>query len=181
MITFRKLNPHAALPTRATAGSVCYDAEACLMIGDTITSFNSMNDEGRTQLTSETIMVGPGDRILVPLGWAVKLPQDVSMRIYSRSGLALKQGLIVANGEGIVDADYRHQVYAIIANVSKKWVSISHGARICQVEFVPRHNYNEDIAVVDDVSDVDWFDSDRKGGFGSTGVLTTNANGVILH
>lgn len=179
MITFRKLFPEAEIPQIATVGSACADAFACLLDGQNITSFNGSNQEYTRKITGGSVNIHPGERVLIPLGWAVKMPKDVSMRIYSRSGLALKQGIVVANGEGIVDSDYRNPVYAIIGNMSSRWATITHGTRICQIEFVKRESFIT--SITPDIEDSEWFDTERTGGFGSTGLLTVNANGDTLH
>jgi dUTP pyrophosphatase len=180
MITFRRLKPEARIPVVGTTGAACLDAEACLREGDVITYFNSHNEEGRIKLSSNQMNLIPGSRYLVPLGWAVKMSAGISMRIYSRSGLALKQGLVIANGEGIVDSDYRHEVFAILTNISARWVTISNGNRICQLEFVQPSVVLNDMPIIE-CEDEEWFNTDRKGGFGSTGILTTHKNGDILH
>lgn len=179
MIQFRKVHDDAVIPTLATKHAACYDAQSYLTPG-TITAYNSHNQEYQAGVSEKgTVNIHPGSRYLIPLGWAVRLPTGMSMRLYSRSGLALKRGLVVVNGVGIVDSDYRHEVFAIITNIGNVWVPVSNGSRICQVEFVVNEEFRETMREVS-CTDEEWFDSERTGGFGSTGVLPSSANGVTF-
>lgn len=123
-----------------------------------------------TDTGNHAIMLRPGERLMMPTGWAVEVPQRTphSLRIYSRSGLALKQGLIVVNGVGMVDADYRHEVFVLMSNISGCASAIVHGDRIAQGEFVAQQTPVKFSMV--DATDDEWFTTTRTGGFGSTGV-----------
>lgn len=167
-VRFRRLSEGAKLPTFGTPDSACFDIHACLMPGTQVKMYSAKNFSTTRELVGETLMVSPNERVLIPTGWAVECPSKHSLRIYSRSGLTLKQGLIVVNGVGMVDADYRHEVFVLLSNISNCASIITHGDRIAQGEFVKQQHHFTMVMV--DVQDPDWFTTSRTGGFGSTGV-----------
>lgn len=169
VVRFRILNPHAKLPSYATPASACFDVSACLTPGTTITTYSSKNELGDVTLKDSQVVIHPGDRYLIPTGWAVACPRGYSLRLYSRSGLSLKSGLMLVNGIGVIDEDYRHEVCVLFMNASRCATTIEHGMRICQGEFVPQSSEFSDFRTVD-VPDEQWFTTKRTGGFGSTGV-----------
>ena len=110
------------------------------------------------------ITVEPMQRVLVPTGLRVQLPQGYEMQIRPRSGMALKHGITLANSPGTVDADYRGEIGVIVINLSDKPFVINDGDRICQM-------------VITTYSHVEWEEVERidetirgDGGFGHTGV-----------
>lgn len=167
-VKFRRLSEGAQLPTFGTKESACFDIHACLMPGTKIRMYSSKNVLMEREMVGNTLTLSPMERVLIPTGWAVRCPEQHSLRIYSRSGLTLKQGLIVVNGVGMVDADYRHEVFVLMSNVSGCASTITHGDRVAQGEFVrQQHQFK---MYLTDVDDKDWFTTSRTGGFGSTGV-----------
>lgn len=111
----------------------------------------------------EPIVVKPMQRVLVPTGLRVQLPQGYEMQIRPRSGMALKHGITLANSPGTVDADYRGEIGIIVINLSDQPFVINDGDRICQM-------------VVTTYSHVQWEQVDRidetvrgEGAFGHTG------------
>ena len=112
----------------------------------------------------ESIVINPHVRMLVPTGIKVALPHNVEMQIRSRSGLALKHGIIVLNAPGTVDADYRGEVCVILYNTSDMPYTIKPGERIAQAVLA---NYVRGRAIeVPKIED----DTERgDGGFGHTG------------
>ena len=165
--TFRRLDPSAIQPTYGTQQSACFDFSACLPIGRVVSGYNRNNELRVAEVTDQGLLIWPGSRYLIPTGWAVACPTNYSLRLYSRSGLALKKGLVLINGEGVVDEDYRHEVCALIANVSGVACEITHGMRICQGEFVTKELVEMTFT---EMPDALWFNTERTGGFGSTGV-----------
>ncbi len=112
---------------------------------------------------SEPIVLRPLERALVPTGLFVELPAGYEMQVRPRSGLAAKYGLTVLNAPGTVDADYRGEVKAILANLSNADFTINDGERIAQL-VVAQHTQVEWEEAVE-LSDT----SRGAGGFGSTG------------
>ena len=110
------------------------------------------------------VTLQPGERTLVPTGLAIALPPGYEAQIRPRSGLAYKHGITVLNAPGTIDADYRGEVKAIIANLGTESFTIERGMRIAQM-VIARHEQ----ASWDIVENLD--ETERgAGGFGSTGV-----------
>ena len=113
---------------------------------------------------SEPITLNPLERVLVPTGLYMELPQGYQCEIRPRSGLALKKGITVLNTPGTIDADYRGEVGIILINLSNEPFVINNGERICQMVIM---NYTK----VEWVEVEELNDTERgAGGFGHTGV-----------
>lgn len=112
---------------------------------------------------TESIILKPLERTLVPTGLFIELPQGYEAQIRPRSGLALKHGLTVLNSPGTIDADYRGEIRVILINLSNEEFVISDGERICQMVIASHGQVNW--------IQVDTLDeTDRgAGGFGHTG------------
>lgn len=82
---------------------------------------------------SHPIVLHPLERVLVPTGLYIQLPEGYECQIRPRSGLALKHGISLANTPGTVDADYRGEIGVIVINLSKEPFVINDGERICQM------------------------------------------------
>lgn len=110
------------------------------------------------------IVLKPFERKAVPTGIAIGLPQGYEAQVRPRSGLALKNGITVANAPGTIDADYRGEVCAILINLSDQDFVISRGMRIAQMIVAPysRVSWN----IVGELSETER----GAGGFGSTGL-----------
>ena len=106
----------------------------------------------------------PLERILVPTGLFIELPQGYEAQIRPRSGLAVKQGLTLLNTPGTIDADYRGEIKVIVVNLSGEAQQITPGQRIAQM-VVAAH------ATVAWEAVGELSESARgAGGFGHTGV-----------
>lgn len=103
-------------------------------------------------------------RVLVPTGIIFGLPSRYSLRLHVRSGLALKNGLMLANSEAIIDNDYPKETFVMLVNNSDVEYRVYHGDRIAQGELTPDVRW--DFSVVD-FNPV--ISSDRKDGLGHTG------------
>lgn len=170
-VEFRMLRPEVVLPSYATKQSACFDIHACLRSYMKITSWNSKNEPCEQTLKEDKCLIQPGDRYLIPTGWAVRCPPGYSLRLYSRSGLSLKSGLMLVNGVGIIDEDYRHEVCMLLTNISRCAAWIENGMRVCQGEFVSSAiNFSTFRPIENYATDEKWFTTQRTGGFGSTGV-----------
>ena len=112
---------------------------------------------------SEPITLGSLERVLVPTGLFIALPDGTEAQVRPRSGLAAKHGITVLNSPGTIDADYRGEIKVILVNLSKEPFVINPGERIAQL-VVARY---EKIGW-EEVLDLD--ETERgEGGFGSTG------------
>jgi len=112
----------------------------------------------------ESLVLRPGERMAVPTGLAIALPQGLEAQIRPRSGLALRNGITCLNSPGTIDSDYRGEIKVILANLGQDDFTIRNGDRIAQVVVAP-------------VLQVDWVERSSleetargAGGFGSTGV-----------
>jgi dUTP pyrophosphatase len=81
------------------------------------------------------IEIQPLERVLVPTGLFIELPQGTEVQIRPRSGLAIKQGITCLNSPGTIDADYRGEIKIILINLSNTLQIISSGDRIAQMVF----------------------------------------------
>jgi len=147
IIKFKKLHEDAIIPQYQTKGAAGFD-------------FHAIED---------IIDIEEGDYFLAKTGLAVEIPEGYELQIRSRSGLALKQGIIVLNAPGTVDSDYRGEIGIILYKVPevirnhnyilnlKKGDRIAQGV-ICKVE-------QPTIEVVEELTETQR----GVGGFGSTG------------
>lgn len=86
-----------------------------------------------TAALEDDLMLAPLERALIPTGIAIALPGGFEAQIRPRSGLALKEGLTLANSPGTIDSDYRGEIHVIAINLSKETVTIRRGQRIAQM------------------------------------------------
>ena len=141
-IKAQKLNPQAILPKNGSAQSAGYDAYACL---------------------AEDVIIQPGETKLIPTGFAFQPPEGFYFAVVARSGLAVKQGLRLANCYAVCDEDYRGELLIALHNFGKTEQVILNGERIAQLVIT---NYiDEDINIVDELDDTER----GTGGIGSTG------------
>ena len=110
------------------------------------------------------IALKPGERVLVPTGLAMELPDHFEAQIRPRSGLAIKNGITALNSPGTIDADYRGEVKIILINHGEETFIIERGMRIAQMVIAPIVQAR--FHVSDDLSET----KRGGGGFGSTGV-----------
>jgi dUTP pyrophosphatase len=116
-------------------------------------------------ISPETLLImAPGERMLVPTGLAISLPEGLEAQVRSRSGLALKYGMSVLNAPGTIDCDYRGEIGVILVNLSHEDFVIENGERIAQL-IIAKHERAEWLEVTE-LSET----SRGEGGFGSTGV-----------
>ena len=115
-------------------------------------------------LLQSSFFLSPHERVLVPTGLVLDIPPGYEAQIRSRSGLALRYGIVCLNSPGTIDADYRGEVQVILANLGSEDVEISPGMRIAQIVFAPIVQAQFTIG--------DLSASERgTGGFGSTGLI----------
>ncbi|WP_322199755.1 dUTP diphosphatase [Acutalibacter intestini] len=141
-IQFVKLHPQALIPRRQTQGSAGYDLSAC---------------------AEEPILIPPGEMVMVPLGFAIQIPEGYAGFVFSRSGLG-RLGLVVAQGVGVIDSDYRGQWWVPLRNLSGQPITVEPGERIAQVVFMR--------VAAPELEEVEELEETDRGqaGFGSTGL-----------
>lgn len=146
VLRVRRLRPSSdadvPLPSPATAGSAGLDLPAAV---------------------SEPLVLQPGERALVPTGFAIELPEGCEGQVRPRSGLAIRHGITMLNTPGTIDEDYRGEVKVIVINLGQEPFTIERGMRIAQL--VVAQVVRLDVLEVADLGDTDR----GAGGFGSTG------------
>ncbi|WP_442954915.1 dUTP diphosphatase [Paenibacillus sp. SYP-B4298] len=113
---------------------------------------------------AEPVTLAPGERRLIPTGFAFAMPKELEAQIRPRSGLAYKHGITCLNSPGTIDADYRGEVKVLLVNLGQEPFVINRGERIAQMVFqlVPQVELEECEELSDTVR--------GSGGFGHTGV-----------
>lgn len=142
LLPIKRLDPSVALPSYAYAG-----------------------DAGLDLRSNEDVTLGPLERRLVGTGLAIAIPDGYAGFVQPRSGLALREGLSMANTPGLVDAHYRGELKVCAINFdAHNPIHIERGERIAQlvIQKVP-------VVALCEVDELD--ETDRGvGGFGSSGV-----------
>ncbi|NPB07920.1 MAG: dUTP diphosphatase [Aquificae bacterium] len=110
------------------------------------------------------VRVKPLQRVIIPTGIALEIPEGYEGQVRPRSGLALKKGLTVLNAPGTIDADYRGEVKVILVNLGEEEVVIERGERIAQLVITPV--VRAELIPVEELSSTER----GEGGFGSTGL-----------
>ena len=149
------------LPEYASAGSAGCDVKADFTNIDTSRIFNGKFYDAYDD-NPAVLQLYPGGRALIPTGISIAIPEGYEVQVRARSGLALKNGVCLANGIGTVDADFRNEVGIIILNLGHEPFDIAQGDRIAQL-------------VLNKVEQIEWVPvetlsgEDRGGGFGHSG------------
>ncbi len=81
------------------------------------------------------VQLAPLERVLIPTGLHIAMPNHLEAQVRPRSGLAIKQGLTCLNTPGTIDADYRGEIKVILINLSNEIQVIQDGDRIAQIVF----------------------------------------------
>lgn len=140
-LRFAKLREDTKIPYRASETAACYD---CFCPDD--------------------VVVQPGETKLIPLNFAVECPDGYKLCVYNRSGLG-KKGLVLPNGVGIIDHDYRGNVGMLITNMSGGEYKFSAGDRICQIALEKVNEFEFDVVDYSELSETER----GTGGFGHSG------------
>jgi len=111
----------------------------------------------------DKIVINSMERILIPTGISIAVPNGYEAQVRSRSGFAYKHGLVVLNSPGTIDADYRGEIGVIMQNMCKNAHTILRGERIAQMVIAKYESVSWNI--VDKLDDTER----GSGGLGSTG------------
>ena len=111
----------------------------------------------------KSLVVKPGERLLVPTGLSMEIPLGHEVQVRPRSGLSLKSPLMIVNSPGTIDCDYRGEVNIIVGNFGTEDYVIEHGLRIAQL--ILERILTPEVMEVSNLEDT----SRGEGGFGSTG------------
>ena len=115
-IKFKKLNENAVVPGYGTEFSAGADLSACI---------------------EDNVTLTPAETRIIPTGLSVEIPEGYFGMVCSRSGLAAKNGIVVLNSPGIIDADYRGEIKLIMINHSNTPFVITPHLRLAQLIIVP--------------------------------------------
>ena len=112
---------------------------------------------------TEPIVLKSLERVLIPTGLKIAIPEGYEVQVRPRSGLAIKHGITMLNSPGTIDSDYRGEIKVIAVNLSNETYTIEPNERIAQLVL----NKVEQIEFVE----VDELDATNRGegGFGHTG------------
>ena len=111
----------------------------------------------------DSLVLHPGDRVLVPTGFALAIPPGYEAQIRPRSGLAVRHGITVLNSPGTIDSDYRGEVKIALIHLGDQSYTIKRGERVAQM--VIQTVSPAKVVIVDTLDET----SRNHGGFGSTG------------
>lgn len=133
----------APLPAYATAGAAGLDLVAWAQ--------------------ADPLILYPGERMQVPTGLQIALPEGTEGQIRPRSGLAADEGLTVLNAPGTIDSDYRGEIEVLLVNLGQAAIEIRRGQRIAQLVIAP--------VLRVEVTEVSELEATERGtgGFGHTG------------
>ena len=141
MLNIKRLHPEAIIPKRAYK-----------------------DDSGLDLFAVEDVVLDVGKRTLVRTGWAMSIPSGYEIQIRSKSGMALKQGIIVYNSPGTVDCGFFSEVMVILLNEGERDIVLLKGQKIAQMIINKVELWSP--------KEVDNIEDTERGsnGFGSTGV-----------
>ena len=126
-----------------------------------------ITDSGFDLRSTEELMIKAGERALVGTGLSFDIPDGYEIQVRSKSGLALKQGLMVLNSPGTIDFGFTSEIKVILFNTSKEDVTISLGQKIAQAVLCPVVCGKwVNLVKTDKINDKDR----NNNGFGSTGL-----------
>lgn len=149
-------------PKYSTIGSAGIDFSACTKR----ISISEISDDTKDHFWGDSnrcigFSILPGKTVMVPLGFKCQIENECVMKLYVRSSVG-KKGLVLANGTGIIDSDYRGELFACMRNCANIPIEIKHGDRIVQA-VIQKYEHCE--IVEGDVNET----IRGEGGFGSTG------------
>jgi len=139
-----RLDPEALLPTYATSGAAGLDLHARL---------------------HEDLTLAPMERVLIPTGLAMEVPEGYEAQVRPRSGLAAKYGVTVLNSPGTIDEDYRGEVKVLLINLGTVAYTFKDKDRIAQLVILPTTQMEVQLVLKAHLSST----VRGAGGFGSTG------------
>lgn len=144
-IKVKKLNPDAILP-----------------------KYNYPTDSGFDLHSVEEVKIEPLGRAFVPTGLSFQFDENFEIQVRTKSGLAIKQGLMVLNSPGTVDQGYNGEIKVIVFNTNNEQVIIPKGMKVAQAVLCPVINGKYvNILEVNELNETDRGDN----GFGSTGII----------
>jgi len=166
LLNFYKLDENASIPHFATQDSACFDFHACLTPGNKISYRDEFNNilQNNEVKDDSSFTINPHHRALIPTGLIADIQSGYSVRVHPRSGLSFKSGVALCNQEGVIDADYKEEIFISVYNFSGMPKTIIHNERIAQGELVAVGTY-----LIREINVRPEKTTERSSGFGSTG------------
>lgn len=137
----KRLNPAAQLPQYQTPGAACFDLHSL-----------------------EASILTSGEQQTFRIGLAFEVPPGFFMAVFSRSGQGFKHGVRLANGTGVIDADFRGELMVSLRNDGDDYYHVKVGDRIAQATLIAINRWH--LLEVDELSET----VRGANGGGSTGV-----------
>lgn len=161
-----QISEGATLPSRGTTDAACFDVHADLSRCNGVFMWRDNIDENIANHIKcgnyNTLYLPPRCRALIPTGFKMCCDPGYCIEVYPRSGKSFKQGLSLNNCVGVIDADYRDEVFVSVINHSDVTIVIKHGEAIAQLRLA------ELLPTTLKLGKLPPTGSDRNGGFGST-------------
>lgn len=160
-------NEQVPVPSYGTKFSSCFDLSASIK-GRSPDSFTGNRYQVETDSEGNVVAltIFENGLVLIPTGFIFDIPENFGIDVLPRSGLSLKQGLVLRNCTGVIDNDFPRETLVMLENRGNNGAhTIQHGDRIAQARLVPVH-------VAEFKLQDSWTprDSSRTDGFGHTGV-----------
>ena len=130
----------------------------------TIPQYQTEGAAGFDLHISEEYTLFPNEKVQLPTGLAMEIPEGYELQIRPRSGLSAKTGLLICNSPGTIDSDFRGEIKIIMKNTGTKYQAFNIGDRIAQAVLAP--------VVQAEFKEVDKLSDTKRGNgaMGSTGV-----------
>lgn len=164
-LSMYKTHPDIVLPEFSTKQSACFDIAYQGAGKQWYSGYNETNKPFTRNTPKGDVFVNAGERVMVPTGLILDIPEGYSVRLHARSGLSLKRGIILANSEAVIDSDYVDELMILLYNRSTVGMWVRNGDRIAQGELVKQEKYD----IVETMNKPE-LKANRVGGLGSTGV-----------
>lgn len=161
-------NDNVRMPEYGTPNSACFDIFSYMEDGDKVKVYRSGGAEpyeAQVHLATHGVNVHSMERVMIPTGIILELDEGEHVKIYNRSSVPLKMGLSLVNNVGIIDSDYRDEIYITMINLTSTHVAIPSLMKLCQAELC----VNTLKAYLIETKNKPLPLKSRNGGFGSTG------------
>jgi dUTP pyrophosphatase len=159
-VRFEALQPDVTFPSRATEEAAGYDVRAYVR-GQKIEAYRGV-DPVTIEAEGDTLVLEPGLRAAIPLGFRAALPPGVEAQLRLRSSVAFRHGLVMPNAPATIDPDFPGEWRVLVTNTLDEPVEIRHLERIAQIVFSRFERVAWEEGAVGQ-------SSSRTGGVGSTG------------
>ena len=172
-----KIDANVELPTKGSEQSSCYDIHSFLETSYTVDIFNKGGVKARPVEThgvtgTKYVILHSYERIKVPTGLILDIPETHDVKVYPRSGLSLKSGISLSNCTAVIDSDYKNELFITLINNSHDAFIIEDKMRIAQMELCLKEKYTLEV-----IDKAPKKTTSRSGGLGSTGTSAVTSSG----